>query len=93
MIKVPVTHNPQNLTISDVSGFNLAFFVDTKSGNELAKRINLHDDLINAVKELLNVIDVLVDEENCIGCCTDIVTGDFVIDAARTRAKKLFPEC
>ncbi len=55
MIKTPVVWDKKSITIKDSIDFNLAFFVCNESGEEIVKRINMHDELVKSLDEMCGV--------------------------------------
>ena len=71
MIKTPVTRHDV-FTSSFVD--KLGFFLDDKSLEEAAKRINMHDELISKLNEVLSLHNSdYVSEQSHSGECGDVI--------------------
>ena len=59
MIKTPVSYNDRFNRVEDADGGVVMYYVSEDIGNETVKRINMHDELSLALKDLIEIVGEL----------------------------------
>ena len=56
IINTPVKYEQKSASIFDSDGRQVGAYIPEEQGDELAKRINLHDELVKSLKDMVEIV-------------------------------------